>query len=126
MAEIVERLKLGQTPYEFDFKSFFNKVNPLAAALTLADPLIDLVKCLLLNVSYSFDEIKEENELVTMYGQKDQIVRFGLPQGLSISPILATKFLEISDLNLGGSSSKAEITMYADDGIEWVKGKPLQ
>ena len=56
-------LQKGFVPYEFDFKSFFNKVNVLAAITVLPLPLADLVKELLLNVTYRFKELKEEAEL---------------------------------------------------------------
>lgn len=71
---------------------------------------------LIYNVSYNFEELKQEAELkmvgrVNRFGRiKPLIRREGLPQGLSISPLLATLVLEMIKPPKG-------LVMYADDGL---------
>lgn len=113
--------------YEFDFKSFFNTVSPSVVYRALAQKseiLGDLIFSVLKNIKYVYEELKNEAELknqgevrlkVTTNGEesypvKTLIVRKGLPQGLSISPLLATMTLELTN-------TPKNLVMYADDGI---------
>jgi len=109
--------------YEFDFKSYFNKVRPewihtylRIRSLELANLIINLVS----NIRYVFDRplerLPEEAEIRFMGKSnfrgivKHQMVRSGVPQGLSLSPILATLVLELFKPPKG-------LHMYADDGL---------
>jgi len=81
----------------------------------------------LTNITYVFDDLKPEHELVRKYevkekvydpkekrlvdSYKDLITRQGLPQGLSFSPLLANLVLENT-----GAPVKS-LVMYADDGL---------
>lgn len=81
---------------------------------------VDLV---ISEVHYKFDrkisKLPQENEITVnppSGGTKRKIFRKGLPQGLSVSPILATMVLD--------SYSKLEgLVMYADDGLI-IREKP--
>jgi len=105
--------------YEFDFRSFFNYVRPswvYRALLARGQILAELIARMLIQVEYKFKHLEKEKELV-MDGQVEHngrmlphIVRRGLPQGLSISPLLATIALELFKPPKG-------LFMYADDGI---------
>lgn len=114
--------------YEFDFKSFFNKVpidgvyDSLKRRSTL---LAETFWRIMKEIHYRFEELKEEEELkeyeeieeelLDKEGKikkaiKKLIVRTGLPQGLSMSPLLATMAIESTD-------PPRTLVMYADDGI---------
>lgn len=115
-------VRLGQTYiYEFDFKSYFNSVKiewVIAYLRTRSRELADVINRLLFGIRYTFDRdirlMPEEAEFRLIgqkfWGQKPKLVRKGLPQGLSISPILATMVMD-SLPPLDG------LVMYADDGI---------
>jgi hypothetical protein len=105
--------------YEFDFKSFFNMVRPswvyrilLARGQILAEVIIRM----LMQVEYKYKVLFEEEELKVTYKVEHEgkllprIVRKGLPQGLSLSPLLATLVLELFKPPKG-------LFMYADDGL---------
>lgn len=69
-----------------------------------------------MQVEYKFKEVHEEKELI--FDKKVEhngkviphIIRKGLPQGLSLSPLLATLVLELFKPPKG-------LFMYADDGL---------
>jgi hypothetical protein len=71
---------------------------------------------ILLQVEYKFKTIEKEAELIMDYKVEHNgkilphIVRRGLPQGLSLSPLLSTLVLEIFKAPKG-------LFMYADDGL---------
>lgn len=82
-----------------------------------SEMLADLVYGMLVRIHYTFkelkpeEELKPERELVYYKGQyRAALVRKGLPQGLSVSPLLATLALE--KVNIPDS-----VVMYADDGV---------
>lgn len=103
--------------------SYFNKVRPewIHTYIRIRSrELADLMIKIIANIRYHFDrpidKLPEEAEIRIMgksrIGEKVKplIVRSGIPQGLSISPLLATLMLEIIKPPKG-------IIMYADDGI---------
>jgi hypothetical protein len=105
--------------YEFDFKSFFNFVRPSWVYRTLLGRnkyLAEIIARVLIQVEYKFKEVHEEKELwfdkkVEHNGKiVPHIIRRGLPQGLSLSPLLATMVLELFKPPKG-------LFMYADDGL---------
>lgn len=73
--------------------------------------LANLVLKATTNVGYTFKEIMEEAELTVaeVKGVK-HIIRRGLPQGLSLSPLLSTLAIEQFTPPKG-------LFMYADDGV---------
>jgi len=129
--EVWERIfvKNQREIYEFDFQAFFNTVSRSSVWKALAKRshlLADTIFSIIRNITYQFDELKPEKELVKKFevmdsvknskGEmemkyKDMIVRNGLPQGLSISPLLATLVLENS------GAPVQNLVMYADDGL---------
>lgn len=104
--------------YEFDFKSFFNKVSPYwvhQALLQRDEILADVVMKVLVNVGYTWEKIEEEAELKisegeTKSGKSIHILREGLPQGLSLSPLLCTLAVEQFKPPIG-------TFLYVDDGL---------
>jgi hypothetical protein len=78
--------------------------------------MAEIVARMLIQVEYKFKEIKDEAELKITYKVEhngkilNRIERKGLPQGLSISPLLATLVLELFKAPKG-------LFMYADDGL---------
>jgi len=125
--------------YEFDFQSYFNKVRIEWVYTYLkirSEDLANLIIRIIGAVEYKFDrtidKLPEEAEVRVMGKSRWQqvkvikkrgwkhiilkdelkhlIVRSGLPQGLSISPILATLMIEIIKPPKG-------LVMYADDGL---------
>jgi hypothetical protein len=101
--------------YEFDFKSFFNKVSPFwvhQALLQRDELLANLISKVLTNVVYRYDTIEEEAELkISQIGNGPaHILREGLPQGLSLSPLLCTLAVEQFKPPVG-------TFMYVDDGV---------
>lgn len=116
--------------YEFDFMSFFNKVDPKWVRLYLNSRCRDLSHLIIRVISqirYKFDrEIRKipwESE-IRLFGirpvdgkpgkWKTHLVRNGLPQGLAFSPILATLVLELIEWPKG-------LVMCADDGLVITK-----
>jgi len=116
--------------YEFDLKSFFNKVNPLfiyELLLPIDKKLANYVSLVNTRTFPKFKNgIEYENEFqMTLISKavswltgkvestnRDLLFkRSGLPQGLPWSPILCSLVLEKIGLNKGNS------IMYADDGI---------
>lgn len=130
---------------EIDYKSFFNTVNLDASLQWLNDVpnLKNQLKHWLLTPKYTMSSLEEESELSLLqesfstseekwwaflkkriFRHKSQrknkkitlIERKGLPQGLSLSPLLST--LSIEKLGWDPNLSKhLDITMYADDGV---------
>lgn len=126
--------------YEFDLKSFFNNVTWTSIGQALDRKLSPLASTLVLtylhHVRYNFrEEYKEEDELTPVgkydfkpdhpsvistdsgfqiYGSFKEsrpiYVRKGVPQGLPLSPVLATLTCEIPGAPKG-------TIMYADDGL---------
>jgi hypothetical protein len=89
----VEKLKQGYDGYEFDLKSFFNTVEPyiyLRKLEELSKPLTKIVGLVIKHIEYRYSELKPESELHPKEMRKNTIVRTGVPQGLSLSPILST------------------------------------
>jgi len=69
-----------------------------------------LVLKLVTNVRYKFTELMPEQELFIADNEKRVIIRKGLPQGLSISPLLCTLAVEQFKPPKG-------TFMYVDDGV---------
>lgn len=78
--------------------------------------LSNLIGTMILGVTYKFKELEKENELA-FYGLKQVkgkayplVLRSGMPQGLSMSPLLSTLAMEFLPPHEG-------LIMYADDGM---------
>jgi len=119
IAAIAKMYKPGITVIEFDLRSFFNKVSQGWIYHTLIEinqKVASIVFESLWKVNYKFKSLEKEAELNYMFHRmskgkkKPYIRRSGLPQGLSLSPLLSTLALEWVGI-------PKEITMYADDGI---------
>jgi len=112
--------------FEFDFIAFFNKVDPKWVHQYLETrswELAELIMKVVFGVIYKFEKnikkLPRESE-IRVRGEgslprknavrKPLIVRSGLPQGLSFSPILATLVLELLEEPEG-------LVMCADDGL---------
>jgi len=126
--EVFKRIFLEKNKliYEFDFKSFFNRVSVKAVHTylqTRSQELADLVAKTISLIEYKIDgklERMPNDGEIFVYGKaklnrknaksKPFVVRAGLPQGLSISPILATLVLELFPIPKG-------LVMCADDGL---------
>lgn len=113
--------------FEFDFKSFFNMVRPswvYRILLARGQILAEVIMRLLMQVEYKYKDLFEEEELKVTYMVEHEgkllprIVRKGLPQGLSLSPLLATLVLELFKPPKG-------LFMYADDGLFIAKTMEL-
>lgn len=112
---------------EFDFQSYFNSIRigwVVAYLRTKSSILAGWVNMIYDNIEYKFDRpvmnIPMEAELSVLGPnniyrmqpdwKKPKVIRKGLPQGLSISPILATAVLDVLPKLEG-------LVMYADDGL---------
>jgi len=106
---------------EFDFEGFFNNVKidwVIAYLNQKSRKLACWIETVYNQIEYKFDrkldDLPRERE-ITVEPQfskkwKHLIIRRGLPQGLSISPILATAILDFLPKLEG-------LVMYADDGL---------
>jgi len=86
-------IKKGYAGYEFDLKSFFNTVEPFIVFRKLEEinkELAILISNIIKNIEYRFSELQEESELHPKAKRKNTLVRTGMPQGLSLSPLLST------------------------------------
>lgn len=106
---------------EFDFKSYFNNVRigwVIAFLRQESRLLAGWINYVYNLIEYKFDRrienLPDEPEIgvvrVKHKMKKPKIVRTGLPQGLSVSPILATAVLACLPRLKG-------LVMYADDGL---------
>lgn len=90
---IVKKLEEGYSGYEFDLKSFFNTVEPYIYLKKLGEiskPLTHLIGIIIKDIEYRFDELREESELHPKLNRANLLQRTGVPQGLSLSPLLST------------------------------------
>jgi hypothetical protein len=113
----VRKLKEGFDGYEFDLKSFFNTVEPFIIMRKLEEvnkQLAISVSTIIKNIEYRFEKLEPEAELKPKAGRRNTIERFGVPQGLSLSPLLSTWALEYY-------GRPENMVMYADDGIYFFK-----
>lgn len=114
--EIWSRVKPNSVIYEFDLKSFFNKINMDAVERTLEESGIpnQLVEWIMwYHYSIPVGRAKDiEEEDMELYKEGKYIIKCGLPQGLSSSPLLA-----IFTLNWAFKKVKFKPIMYADDGM---------
>ena len=113
---------LGHTDVqEFDFKSYFNSISITWVLQYLnikSRKLAEWVHIVYNKIEYKFDrdirKLPREREIRVIGGplknKKYMMSRDGLPQGLSISPILATSVLKLLPKLEG-------LVMYADDGL---------
>jgi hypothetical protein len=53
-------------------------------------PLAKLIGIVIKNIEYRYSELKPETELNPKAGMTNTLERKGVPQGLSLSPILST------------------------------------
>jgi hypothetical protein len=115
----VRKLEQGYSVLEFDLTSFFNTVEPFIIFKKLEKygrEVTYLTSSILKRITYRWDELKEEAEL-RRKGTKsglELIERRGTPQGLSLSPLLATWALEYF-------GRPEDLEMYADDGLFFYK-----
>lgn len=125
MKSLVEKLKEGYKIYEFDFKSFFNMVEPnivFGALGRFSYNLDKVIREILFNIYYSWNDGIRPKDAELHYWADNQAVtprilrRKGLPQGLSLSPILATMAIDLS-------IPPKNLLMYADDGVYYYKTK---
>lgn len=109
--EIIERTKDKSIKiFEFDLKSFFNKVNPNIASGVLKRIDWRLAAYVEIVNRDSIPIFKEYHKEAEYTAHKGRIVRkWGLPQGLPWSPLLAS-------LALSWAGVRNSI-MYADDGL---------
>jgi len=116
--DIIQRLKMNpKIIFEFDLTAYFNRVKPMVVYEVLkkkSEVLALYIYNILLKIKYDFKELKEEEELkwTNPESKKEiqKIIRRGMPQGLTISPVLSTLTLETND-------KWNNCVMYADDGI---------
>lgn len=112
----MKKIKLGYNIMEFDFKSFFNTVS-LGSVFKrigrygphLAYTVSNMVATVAVKTEDGFHIEKEFVELSKCLYKKS-----GLPQGLSLSPILATLVLE-------SKITPKNLVMYADDGLYFYR-----
>jgi len=71
--------------------------------------LAELILKVIINVKYKFDGLADESELFMLDMNRRVLLRKGLPQGLSLSPLLCTLAVEQFMPPKG-------TFMYADDG----------
>jgi hypothetical protein len=86
-------LKEGYSGYEFDLKSFFNTVEPFIYFRKLEEvdkKLTKLISNVIKGIEYRFTELLPESELNPKAKRKNTLERTGVPQGLSLSPLLST------------------------------------
>jgi len=86
-------LKEGYSGYEFDLKSFFNTVEPFIYFRKLEEvdkKLTKVISNVIKGIEYRFTKLLPESELNPKAGRKNTLVRTGVPQGLSLSPLLST------------------------------------
>jgi retron-type reverse transcriptase len=121
-------LKLRSHPsaaiYEFDLKSFFNKVNPIFICEDLTEifgPIGDWIKDITVgNIpNIRKRDIKPEAELIVRHDVDDEgnvkppiIHRYGFTQGSPLSPLLCA-----FALNQAGIQNIGDLIMFADDGV---------
>jgi len=120
---LIERLRENPKAkvYEFDLKSFFNKVNPIRVCDSIErdfGPIGDWLRAITLGSlpRIPIKRLKPEMELI--YGffpedRKRQIIhKYGFTQGSPLSPLMCNYALE-----LAGLKEIEGLIMYADDGI---------
>lgn len=115
--QVVDHLKRGYSGYEFDLVSFFNQITPYIVHKKLEachPPLRKLIGKILRKIEYRWEDLQKEAEL--QQNSSGRVTRWGLPQGLSMSPLLATLCLE-------AFGRPNHMVMYADDGIFFYKGE---
>lgn len=121
--EVWERIYIDRCKniYEFDFKAFFNNVDWKFVARVLgkrsgllADIVIDVLSGITYHHKNGMLALNPEEELkarvLDTVPKRIIVYRKGLPQGLSMSPILATLAIDLT-------SPPEGLTMYADDGL---------
>jgi hypothetical protein len=112
----LEKIKEGYNIYEFDFKSYFNTVSLSSVFKTigkygphLAYTVTNMIATDTVKTKNGFKEEKEYTKIEGSLYKKQ-----GMPQGLSLSPILATLVLE-------SKITPDNLVMYADDGLYFFK-----
>lgn len=121
--------------YEFDFKSFFNRIKlyHLNNSLSMkSGKLATVIMQIIMKIEYKYKNLMPEQELEEMglgriyeYDPKKNVLvkgvdlkpaikRRGVPQGLNISPLLATMLIE-------EAQAPKNLVMYADDGVIGVE-----
>lgn len=115
--------------YEFDFKSFFNNIpidGVFDSLKRRSDLLAETFWQIMKKIHYRYEELHEEAEIHIHEDIEEEILdsktkelkkvkrklitRTGLPQGLSMSPLLATLAIE-------KNIPPRTLIMYADDGL---------
>jgi len=115
--EIFERVvKRKQFVYEFDLKACFNKISARATAealdrMSLPKEFVLYVYTLITSSpQVSISKLQPEEEMILI---GDEMNKFGLPQGWSLSPILANLAIDEAYKKL----KNWEVVQYADDGL---------
>jgi hypothetical protein len=115
--ECLSKLKEGYAGYEFDLKSFFNTVEPFIYFRKLEEvdkKLTKVISNVIKGIEYRFTKLLPESELNPKANRKNTLMRTGVPQGLSLSPLLSTWALEYY-------GRPENLIMYADDGIYFFR-----
>lgn len=120
---IIKRKLEGSHLYEFDLKACFNKISvdqTLIQLKTVGIPasfIIYMERILTYVPLVATEDIEEEEELKPLYDSrgnllKGKILKTGMPQGASFSPLLS-----IFVIGQGIKETGMEVVMFADDGV---------
>jgi len=114
--EVLKKIKQGYKIMEFDFKSFFNTVSlsSVFKRIGIYGPYVayTISNLLATDTVKTVDGFQDEKEYTRIEGFLYK--KSGLPQGLSLSSILATLVLE-------SKITPENLVMYADDGLYFYR-----
>lgn len=117
LTAVISKIREGYKIMEFDFRSFFNTVSLTSVYKHVghfAPAAANVVTHMLANINLRVKgDLKEEKEYESL--GNGQYQKNGLPQGLSLSPLLCTLVLE-------NEVTPKNLVMYADDGLYFYKG----
>lgn len=116
--EVVKAIKAKKSIYEFDLKSFFNKVNAELTGRQIRKELKDLGNIVRYTNRHTEPRVKELHEsdkeisVGNSINGKTVWLKSGFTQGANWSPLICIWVLELS-----GMSKIDGLIMYADDGL---------